>query len=100
MLLTGEMIGAKEALRIGLVNAVLPIHELLPHAEALALRIIANAPLAAHYCLEAVNHGLEGTLEEGLAYESALFGLCFATADKNEGTKAFLEKRAAQFKGV
>ncbi len=99
MLLTGEMIGAEEALRIGLVNAVLPAPELLPYTEALAKKIIANAPLAARYCLDAVNHGLSMTLEAGLAYESALFGLCFSTADKNEGTQAFLEKRAPQFKG-
>jgi enoyl-CoA hydratase len=100
MLLTGEMIGADEAFRIGLVNAVLPAAELLPHAEALANKIIANAPLAARCCLDAVNHGLNMTLEAGLAYEAALFGLCFSTADKNEGTRAFLEKRTPQFKGV
>lgn len=100
MLLTGEMIGAEEAFRIGLVNAVLPAPELLPHAEALARKIIANAPLAARYCMDAVNHGLNMTLEAGLAYEAALFGLCSSTADKNEGTHAFLEKRGPQFKGV
>jgi enoyl-CoA hydratase len=99
MLLTGDMIGADEAFRIGLVNAVLPAGELLPHAEALAKKIIANAPVAARYCLDAVNHGLSMTLESGIAYETALFGLCFSTADKNEGTRAFLEKRAPQFKG-
>jgi enoyl-CoA hydratase len=100
LLLTGEMIGAEEALRIGLVNAVLPSAELLPHAEALAGKIIANAPLAARFCLEAVNHGLSMPLEAGLAYEAALFGLCFSTEDKGEGTRAFLEKRAPQFKGA
>ncbi len=100
MLLTGEMIAAEEALRIGLVNAVLPSAELLPHAEALAAKIIANAPLAARYCLDAVNHGLNTTLEAGLAYEAALFGLCFSTSDRNEGTHAFLEKRSPQFKGL
>jgi enoyl-CoA hydratase len=100
MLLTGEMIGAEEAFRVGLVNAVLPAAELLPHAEALAGKIIANAPLAARYCLDAVNLGLNTTLEAGLAYEAALFGLCFSTSDRNEGTHAFLEKRSPQFKGV
>jgi len=100
MLLTGEMIGADEAFRLGLVNAVLPAAELLPHAEALANKIIANAPLAQRYCMDAVNHGLDTTLEAGLAYEAALFGLCFSTADKNEGTQAFLEKRSPQFKGL
>jgi enoyl-CoA hydratase/carnithine racemase len=100
LLLTGEMIRADDACRIGLVNAVLPFAELLPHAEALALQIIANAPLATHYCLDAVNRGMEMTLDEGLAYEAALFGVCCSTADKNEGTRAFLEKRAPQFTGA
>lgn len=100
ILLTGEMIHAEEALRIGLVNEVLPADELLPRAEALARKIIANAPLATHYCLDAVNKGLNLPLAEGLAYEAAMFGLCSSTADKNEGTEAFLEKRTAQFKGL
>ena len=100
ILLTGEMLKADEACRIGLVNAVLPAAELLPQAEALAHRIIANGPLATHYCLDAVHKGMEMSLAEGLDYEAALFGLCCSTADKNEGTRAFLEKRPAQFKGV
>jgi enoyl-CoA hydratase len=100
LLLTGEMIRADEACRIGLVNTVLPFAELLPHAEALAHKIIANGPLATHYCLDAVNKGMEMTLAEGLAYEAALFGICCSTGDKNEGTRAFLEKRAPQFKGI
>jgi enoyl-CoA hydratase len=100
IILTGEMIHADEACRIGLVNAVLPFAELLPHAEALAHKIIANGPLSTHYSLDAVNKGMEMTLHEGLAYEAALFGLCCSTGDKNEGTRAFLEKRAPQFKGV
>ncbi len=99
VILTGEMLRADEACRIGLVNAVLPSAELLPHAEALAHRIIANAPIATRYCLDAVNKGMEMTLSEGLAYEASLFGLCFATEDKNEGTRAFLEKRVPQFQG-
>ncbi len=100
IILTGEMIKADEALRIGLVNEVAAFAELLPRAEALARKIIANAPISTRYCLDAVNKGFDMTLAEGLAYEAALFGLCFSTADKNEGTSAFLEKRAAQFKGV
>jgi enoyl-CoA hydratase len=100
IILTGEMISAAEACRIGLVNEVLPAAELLPHAEALARKIIANGPLSTRYCLDAVNHGQEMTLDEGLAYEAALFSLCCSTADKNEGTRAFLEKRAPQFKGL
>jgi enoyl-CoA hydratase len=72
---------------------------LLPRAEALAQKIIANAPLAIQYAMEAVNHGLDLTLAEGLYLEATLFGVCCATQDKTEGTTAFLEKRAAAFKG-
>ena len=99
ILLTGEMIDASEALRIGLVNEVLPADQLLPRAEALAASIIANGPLAIRYCLQAVHRGMEMTLAEGLAHEAALFALCCATEDKTEGTRAFLEKRAPHFKG-
>jgi enoyl-CoA hydratase len=99
ILLTGEMISADEAFRIGLVNQVVPPDQLLLQAEALAGKIIANGPIATRYCLEAVHRGTEVTLEAGMAHEAALFGLCCATEDKNEGTRAFLEKRAAQFKG-
>ena len=97
--LTGEMIGAQEAHRIGLVNEVVPAGELIARAEAIAAKIIANAPLAIQYAMEAVNHGLDLPLAEGLYLEATLFGVCCATEDKNEGTKAFLEKRPAQFKG-
>jgi enoyl-CoA hydratase/carnithine racemase len=99
MVLAGEMISAQEAHRIGLVNEVLPAAELLPRAEAIAAKIIANAPLAVQYAMEAVNRGMEMTLAEGLYLEATLFGVCCATEDKTEGTTAFLEKRPAQFKG-
>jgi len=99
MVLAGEMIAAQEAHRIGLVNEVLPPAELIPRAEAIAAKIIANAPLAVQYAMEAVNKGMEMTLAEGLYLEATLFGVCCATEDKTEGTTAFLEKRAAQFKG-
>lgn len=99
LLLTGEMITAQEAHRIGLVNEVLPAGELIARAEAIAAKIIANAPLAVQYCIEAVNHGYDLTLAEGLFLEATLFGVCCSTEDKNEGTRAFLEKRAPQFKG-
>jgi len=99
LLLTGEMIGAQEALRIGLVNEVVAAAELVPRAEAIAQKVIANAPLAVQYTMEAVNHGMEMSLKEGLYLEATLFGVCCATEDKNEGTKAFLEKRAAKFTG-
>ena len=99
MVLAGEMITAQDAHRIGLVNEVTASAELIPRAEAIAAKIIANAPLAVQYCLEAVNKGMEMTLAEGLFLEASLFGVCCATEDKKEGTKAFLEKRAAVFKG-
>ena len=97
--LTGEMITAEEALRIGLVNHTYELAELLPAAEAMAKKIIEKAPLAVKYCMEAIERGLEMPLEEGLFLEATLFGLCCATEDMREGTKAFLEKRAAQFRG-
>ncbi len=99
LVLAGEMISAAEALRIGLVNEVVPQAELIARAEAICGKIIANAPLAVQYALEAVNHGAEMPLSEALFLEATLFGLCCATEDKNEGTRAFLEKRAAVFQG-
>ena len=99
LLLTGEMITAQEAHRIGLVNEVVPAGQLISRAEAIAQSIIKNAPLAIQYCLEAVNHGMEMTLQEGLYLEATLFAVSCATDDKKEGTAAFLEKRAANFAG-
>jgi enoyl-CoA hydratase len=99
LLLVGETITAQEAHRIGLVNEVTAPAELIPRAEAIAAKIVANAPLAVQYAMEAVNKGMEMTLAEGLFLEAALFGVCCATEDKKEGTTAFLEKRPAQFKG-
>jgi enoyl-CoA hydratase len=97
--LGGEMIGAEEAQRIGLVNHVYEPEELLGAAEALAKKIIANAPVAVRYAMEAIERGIEMPQEEGLFLEATLFGLACATEDMREGTKAFLEKRAAAFKG-
>ncbi len=97
--LSGEMITADEAQRIGLVNHVYEPAELLPAAEALAKKIIEKAPLAVKYCMEAIERGIEMPQDEGLFLEATLFGLCCATEDMREGTKAFLEKRAAAFKG-
>ena len=99
LVLAGEMITAQEAYRIGLVNEVTAPADLISRAEAIAHKIIANAPLAVQYAMEAVNKGMEMTLAEGLYLEALLFGLCCATEDKKEGTTAFLEKRHAQFKG-
>ncbi|HEX5424954.1 MAG TPA: enoyl-CoA hydratase-related protein [Candidatus Acidoferrales bacterium] len=99
LILAGEMIAAEEALRIGLVNRVTDPAELLPTAESIARKIIANAPLAVKYAMEAVEHGMEMNQEEGLFLEATLFGLCCATDDMREGTRAFLEKRPAKFQG-
>jgi enoyl-CoA hydratase len=99
ILLTGEMISAQEAHRIGLVNEVVAASEMIPRAEAIAQKIIANAPLAVQFAMEAVNKGMEMSLAEGLYLEATLFAVCCATEDKKEGTTAFLEKRQSQFKG-
>jgi enoyl-CoA hydratase/carnithine racemase len=99
LVLAGEMITVQEAHRIGLVNEVTAPGDLIPRAEAIAQKIIANGPLAVQYAMEAVNKGTEMPLAEGLYLEATLFGVCCATEDKKEGTMAFLEKRAAQFKG-
>jgi enoyl-CoA hydratase len=97
--LTGEMISADEAHRIGLVNHVYEPAELLPAAKALAKKIIANAPLAVKYTMEVIERGTQMPQAEGQFLETALFGLCAATEDMKEGTRAFLEKRPAQFRG-
>ncbi|MGA2075247.1 MAG: enoyl-CoA hydratase-related protein [Terriglobia bacterium] len=99
MVLSGDPIGAAEAYRIGLVNQVVSAKDLIATAEKLAQKILANAPLAVKFALEAVNHGLEMTEAEGQFLEANLFGLCCTTADMKEGTRAFLEKRPARFTG-
>ena len=99
LILSGGIINAAEAYRIGLVNEVVPAAELIPHAEAVLGEIFANAPIAIKYSIEAVNKGMETTQAEGLALEASFFGLCAGTEDKREGTRAFLEKRAPQFQG-
>ena len=99
LILSGAMITAQEAYRIGLVNEVVPATDLIPRAEAILKQIFANAPVAIRFSLEAVNRGLETGQAEGMALEASLFGLCAGTEDKKEGTQAFLQKRAATFKG-
>ena len=99
IILSGEVISAQEAYRIGLVNEVVPAAEVIAKAESILRQIFANAPLAIKYSLEAVNKGLEITQSEGEALEAAFFGLCAGTEDKKEGTQAFLQKRAARFQG-
>jgi len=97
--LTGEMISAEEAMRIGLVNHIHEPAELLPAAQAMAQKIMANAPLAVKYAMEAIERGVEMPQEEGLFLEATLFGLACATEDMREGTKAFLDKRKPEFRG-
>ncbi len=99
MMLSGEPVSAAEAYRIGLVNQVVPAQDLIAAAEKLAQKILANAPLAVKFALEAVNHGFEMSQAEGQFLEANLFGLCCTTADMKEGTRAFLEKRPARFTG-
>ena len=99
LILSAEMIGAQEAYRIGLVNEIVPAADLLPRAEAVLRKIASNAPMAVKFALTAVNRGLETSQHEGLLLEASYFGLCAGTEDKKEGTSAFLEKRAPQFRG-
>ncbi|MDQ3998385.1 MAG: enoyl-CoA hydratase-related protein [Gemmatimonadota bacterium] len=100
LLLTGELIDAQEALRIGLVNAVVPAAELVPTARRLLQTTLAQAPTAVALCIDAVDRGLDMSLDDALALEASYFGLCAATGDMREGMSAFLEKRAARFTGA
>jgi enoyl-CoA hydratase/carnithine racemase len=99
LILSGEIISAQEAYRIGLVNEIVSATDLITRAQAILGSIAANAPIAVRFALEAANKGLETSLSEGLLLEASYFGLCSATEDKKEGTSAFLEKRAPQFQG-
>jgi len=84
---------------MGLVNQVVPPEELMETARALAGKIVSKGALAVQYAMEAVHHGLQGSLAEGLNLEINLFGMCCATEDMREGTRAFVEKRPAKFQG-
>ncbi|WP_080745030.1 enoyl-CoA hydratase-related protein [Cupriavidus necator] len=99
MILTGEVISAQEAWRIGLVNEVVPAGELIARCEEILRQILANAPVAVRFALEAVNKGMETSLSTGLLLEASVFAVCAGTEDIREGTAAFLEKRAAHFHG-
>jgi enoyl-CoA hydratase/carnithine racemase len=99
LILSGEMISAQEAYRIGLVNEIVSAADLITRAEAILQKISSNAPIAVRFALEAANKGAETSQSEGLLLEASYFGLCAATEDKKEGTSAFLEKRAPQFHG-
>jgi enoyl-CoA hydratase len=99
MILTGNPIGASDALALGLVNRVVPASELMPQAMALAAELAAKPALALRYAMEAINGGLEMPFAAGARFEAALFGMVAATEDMKEGTQAFLEKRKPEFKG-
>jgi enoyl-CoA hydratase len=99
LVLSGDIIDAAEAYRIGLVDELVPTASLMERAETTLKRIIANAPLSVKYTLEAVNKGLEMSVAEGLLLEASLFAVCASTVDKKEGTSAFLEKRTPKFQG-
>jgi enoyl-CoA hydratase/carnithine racemase len=99
LILSGDVISAQEAYRMGLVNEIVPASDLVARAEAILRKIAANAPIAVRFALEATNKGMDTSQSEGLLLEASYFGLCAATEDKREGTSAFLEKRAPQFYG-
>ena len=99
LLLSGAIIGAQEALRIGLVDEVVPAAELMTRAEALAMEIAANAPLAIAEVLKVVDAGFDLPLGAALELEAERFGRLCDTVDKGEGTRAFLEKRQAAWRG-
>jgi enoyl-CoA hydratase len=100
LILTGDMIDAAEAFRIGLVNRVEEPDAVLASAQALARRIAANGPVALALALESVDRGQSTTLDDAQLFESTLFGLLASTQDMREGMQAFLEKRTPQFRGV
>ncbi len=99
LMLTGETVPAQEALRIGLVEEVVPQDELLPRGKKLAASIVQMAPLAVRACLDVVHRGYDLPLDQALAIETAGFRFCCSSEDKAEGAKAFLEKRAPHWKG-
>jgi enoyl-CoA hydratase len=99
MLITGRVLGAREALDIGLVSMVVPAERLLPTALEVARRIARNAPIALRYTKEAVHKGMDVPLEEGLRLEADLNILLYGTADRAEGVRSFLEKRQPTYRG-
>ena len=99
LLYTGDTIDANEALRIGLVNAVLPADDLMDYVKKIARRIASRGQIAVCFCKDAVNEGMQTDIDRAMTIEADIFGLCFATEDQKEGMRAFVEKRKAQFKG-
>jgi enoyl-CoA hydratase len=99
LILTGALVGADEAQRMGLVNRVVPAASLMVETRKLADQLAKSAPIAMRYIISAVNNGVEMPFAEACRYEATLFGLVASTDDMREGTAAFLEKRPAEFKG-
>lgn len=97
LLYTADIIDANEALRIGLVNAVVEPDELLDYVKNIAKRITGKAQLAVRFCKAAANEGIQTDIDRGIEIEADIFGLCFATADQTEGMTAFVEKRKPEF---
>lgn len=99
LIYTADVIDANEALRIGLVNQVVPAEELMQTVKDIAKRIISKGQIAVRYCKAAVDNGMQTDIDRAIAFEADIFGLCFATEDQKEGMNAFIEKRAANFTG-
>ena len=99
LIFTAEVIKAEEALRIGLVNKVVPAESLMEEAVTMAKTIASKAPIAVKYAKEAINRGLEADMDTAIALETELFGLCFATSDQKKGMQAFLNKEKHMFEG-
>jgi len=95
---TGDIIDAEEALRIGLVNAVVPADDLINYVKGIANRIISKGQLAVRFCKTAINEGMQTDIDRAMTIEADIFSLCFSTEDQKEGMKAFIEKRKPQFK--
>jgi enoyl-CoA hydratase/carnithine racemase len=99
MILTGELIDAEEAYRIGLVTKVVSPQELMPVAMDMARDMASKGPISLRYAKESINKGMDVTLEQGLRLEADLYFLLHTTRDRTEGIRAFQDKRKAQFKG-
>ncbi len=99
ILLTGDMVSAQRAYEIGLVNRVVPAAELMVEAKKLAQSLASKAPIAVRYILDAVHQGMDAPFAVGELLETSLFGTIASSADMREGTRAFLEKRKAEWQG-
>ncbi|MGV3024951.1 short-chain-enoyl-CoA hydratase [Clostridium thermobutyricum] len=97
LIYTGEIIKADEALRIGLVNKVVALEELMNEAKIMANKIMVNAPIAVRLCKDAINRGMQVGMDEAIMIEAEDFGKCFSTEDQTEGMTAFMERREKNF---